>query len=183
MLNMVSRRRALATGGVTAAGVIAGLSLPGGSAQAASSQNPTQQQILAAFEAHVQAETVQRSVSATMATVAANPFWEFEPVGYQVNGTPGVTEMYARLIANFFPLFVGATQRGMWLSDNGLVVEDLLTVNLPNGTQLTTPVTSIFVVAGDLIASERVYLGAGVSELVVDSLGPRFADIPGATVA
>jgi hypothetical protein len=63
------------------------------------------------------------------------------------------------------------------------VVEDLLTVNLPNGTQLTTPVTSIFVVAGDLIASERVYLGAGVSELVVDSLGPRFADIPGATVA
>lgn len=51
------------------------------------------------------------------------------------------------------------------------------------GGQLTAPVISVLVFDGDLLLSERVYLGSGLAKYVRDALGPDFPHMLGVTTS
>jgi len=179
----ISRRTVL--GGSAAAGLVA-VALSAGEADASTASAISvsdQQRLKGLVQQHLEAEVVAGDVDAVMATVASNPVWVFEPLGYTVTGRPAVRESYRRLIAGFFPSILPGENHGQWFTQDAMVSEDDIVLQLPGGGQLLAPVTSVLVFDGNLLASERVYLGHGLAPYVRAAFGPDFIDLPGVTVS
>jgi hypothetical protein len=180
---MTTSRRAV-LGGSAAAGLVA---ISAGTAHASTTGSgisvSSQRHLQALVQQHLEAEVVARDIDAVMASVASNPVWVFEPNGYIVTGHAAVRESYRRLIAGFFPSILPGENHGQWFSQDGMVSEDDIVLQLPGGGQLVARVTSVLVFDGDLLASERVYLGHGLAPYVRAALGPDFGQLPGVTVS
>jgi hypothetical protein len=142
-----------------------------------------QEQLLGLVQQHLIAEVVTGNLDAVMATVASDPVWTFQPLGYMVTGTTAVREAYRRLIANFLPLLLPGANHGQWFSQSAMVTEDDVVLALPRGGSITSPVVSGLVFEGSLLQSERVYLGRELAPFVAAALGPGFTRLPGVTVS
>jgi hypothetical protein len=141
----------------------------------------THQEMLALMEKHDAAEAVA-DVAGTMATVSANPCWEFHPLGYYIRGREALTEMYNRMLHSQADAVKGAVRKNFWFNDEGYVVEfefDIVTVD---GKPHKSHVVVAFQFEDGLVQAERVFMGTEHAEVVRRALGEDFINLPGVEV-
>jgi hypothetical protein len=131
----------------------------------------------AALNAHAEAE-LARDLDATMATLSANPAYEFVAVGWRVDGRAAVREAYRRLFAGHMDRVVSSTARMVAVAPNALCRESYIVARARGGS-VTCQSMAVVTFEGDLISGERVYSGPFMAELMQGDLGADFEEVPG----
>ena len=104
---------------------------------------------------HARVET-EGDLPATMATLVADPVYEFLPVGGLLKGRDKVQAYYEHLIGSFLPNVEDATLVDDWCNENALVEEYAMQVRV-DGKIERHRVTGILVFDGDLMTGERIW--------------------------
>ena len=125
------------------------------------------------------AQEAAGDVDAVMATVAADPFYEFLPLGYRIHGREGVSELYRRVLPMLKQVVAGASQHNIWFSDDGYATEYEFNIQSEDGRPHTSSVIAAFTFDGRLMKSERAFLDPEFAALFKKALGEDFLSVPG----
>lgn len=142
--------------------------------------NLSRDEMMALVERHEIAEGAA-DVEAAMATLCEETFHEFHPLGVFVTDRNTVAEMYRRSLPSQKNVVAGGERKNVWFTDDNVLVEYEFVVNGPNGP-FTSRVIVDFGFRGDLIYSERVFLGPEHAAIYRATLGDDFLSLPGITV-
>ncbi len=134
--------------------------------------------VMATFLRHATAEA-QLDVEATMATFAANPRWELEPLGLLMEGSAAIREFYRRTLASLNDCLEEAEQTALYAGVDHLVTEYLIAARHPDGVVRPTKLLALFTFSGPEVTSERVYTDLGYAHLYAIALGSDFLQFPG----
>jgi hypothetical protein len=121
---------------------------------------------------HAQLEA-ERDLDGVMATLVADPVYEFWPIGLRARGQDSIRRYYEHLLEVFIP-----TQRGYrlveeWLSERSLAQEYAIEINGPDGPE-THQVIGILWAEGELMGGERVW---GSEACLRAMIGPLFDEL------
>ena len=114
---------------------------------------------------HARVET-EGDLPATMATLVANPVYEFLPVGGLLEGRDEVEQYYQHLIGSFLPRVEEARLIDDWCNERSLVEEYEMDVRV-DGTVEQHRVTGILLFDGDLMTGERIWGGERALRLML----------------
>lgn len=131
----------------------------------------------AAFNMHADYEAVE-DLEGTMATVSANPSYEFVTLGWRVDGRHAVREMYQRLSGGYSARIISSRARVLALAPNALSRESYTVLSSDQGPVACQSI-AVITFEGDLVSAERFYSDATIAKAMGDSFGPDFGDIPG----
>jgi hypothetical protein len=129
---------------------------------------------------HLGAE-VELDVDATVASMAAEPWWENVALGFRASGRDAVRELYTRVIADFIPRLENFEEITTSFGDTQAVVEHLFTMRMPDGQVRTGRHLAIAVFDDGEMVGERVYCDAVVAELFRYAMREDWFDVPGVT--
>jgi hypothetical protein len=132
------------------------------------------------LQTHLEAE-VALDVDATMASMSANPVWEFVPLNFRATGADAVRELYTRVIANYIPRLKNFEELTTSIGENQAVVEHMFTMDMPDGSVAQGHHLAIALMEDGEMVGERVYFDSTVEKLFRWALGEDFFDIPGVT--
>jgi len=121
---------------------------------------------------HAQLEA-ECDLDGVMATLVADPVYEFWPIGLRARGQDAVRRYYEHLLEVFIP-----TQRSYrlveeWLSERSLAQEYEIEINGPDGP-VTHQVIGILWAEGELMGGERVW---GSESCLRAMIGPLFDEL------
>ena len=121
---------------------------------------------------HAQLEA-ECDLDGVMATLVADPIYEFWPIGLRARGQDAIRRYYEHLLNVFIP-----TQRSYrlveeWLSERSLAQEYRIEINGPEGP-LTHQVIGILWADGELMGGERVW---GSEACLRAMIGPLFDEL------
>jgi hypothetical protein len=142
----------------------------------------TVEEMLAITGAHLEAEG-RIDVDATLDTMAENPWWEMCTLGVRVEGREAIREWYSRVLPGVMALLTDVRERVMTFGENYLVVEHLIDVNFPDGTNRTCPHIATFYFEDGKLLGERAYTDVHLAQVWSDVLGPEFMSLPGVSRA
>lgn len=137
----------------------------------------TADQMEAALNAHG-AHELALDVEATMATVSAEPSYEYVMLGLRADGREAVREAYRRMFAGYMSKVAGSSVRVIGAADNALCREGFTTVQGDDGP-VTCRTITVITFEGDLVSGERMYTDPYLAKVVGDAFGADFADVPG----
>ncbi len=131
--------------------------------------------VRAAAAEHARVET-ERDLAATMATLVADPVYEFHPAGRVLRGREGVERYYVHLMEHFLPVAESANMIDEWCNENSLNQEYDMTIRV-DGKIERHRLTGILVVADELLLGERIIGSDRILRLMLgdklfDELGP-----------
>ncbi|MCG8588212.1 MAG: hypothetical protein MJE66_02900 [Proteobacteria bacterium] len=118
---------------------------------------------LATQHARVEA---QRDLEATMATLVPSPFYEWQPMGWIMQGRDAVTRYYEHLFANFIPRTRDVRLLGEWASETGVAQEYEIHVAVDGGAVEPHRVIGILFAEGRLLGGERIYTSERCARLM-----------------
>jgi len=124
--------------------------------------------VLAVGSKHAQVETA-RQLDETMATLVAEPVYEFFPAGLCMRGTDRVRRYYEHLMERFLPNVEGAALVEQWCNEDSLNQEYDIEVRV-EGRLERHRVVGVLLVAGDRLAGERIYGSERVLRLMLGDL-------------
>lgn len=131
----------------------------------------------AALDAHG-AHELALDVDATMATVSADPSYEYVMLGLRADGREAVREAYRRMFAGYISKVVSSSVRVIAAAEEGLCREGFTTVRGDDGLVTCRSIT-VITFDGNLVSGERMYTDPFLTHVVQDAFGPDFADVPG----
>jgi hypothetical protein len=128
----------------------------------------TTKEMLALGRRHAEAEA-RCDLEATMATLVADPHYEFWPVGLGMRGRAPVRRYYEHLMGSFIPSTRGYTLLAEWVSETSVAQEYEIRVEV-DGAVEAHRVVGILFAEGELLGGERVYAGERCMRLMVGAL-------------
>lgn len=136
----------------------------------------TREEMLELIERHEIAEGAA-DVPATMATLGAETFHEFQPLGITVDNRETVAELYRRSLPSQKDAVANGSRKNVWFSEDGVLIEYEFKVKTPEET-FDSRVVVAFGFRDRLIYSERVFFNPRHAVIYAASLGD-FASLPG----
>jgi hypothetical protein len=125
-------------------------------------------QVLELGSEHARIETAC-DLEATMATLTADPLYEFFPAGLRMRGADKVRRYYEHLMAHFLPNVESADVVDEWCNENSLNQEFDVHIRI-DGKLERHRLLGILVVADDLLSGERIYGSERVLRLMLGDL-------------
>lgn len=114
---------------------------------------------------HSRAEDV-RDLAATMATLVAEPVYEFQPTGRIMRGRELVEAYYEHLFTRFIPCAVGARTIDAWCNETSFAEEYDIDLRIDDRVERHR-VLGIVLVSGDRISGERIWGSERVLRLMM----------------
>jgi len=120
-------------------------------------------------------------LDAVMSTLVANPVYELPSIGWHIEGTEGVRELYRRWLS-------GAEKRNVWAEkrvqafstdENALIRDAYVYYDGDDGQRTTARYSTAISFEGRLISGERMFMETPFAKIMYDILGADFADVPG----
>jgi hypothetical protein len=132
----------------------------------------TANQVLEVARAHSAAEE-RCELEPLMATMIAEPVFEFHPPGGKLVGGARIRRHYERFLKEFMPLVEGTTLLGEWFNETASVAEYQIHMRI-DGKLETHGVVAVLYASGDRLGGERLY---GSRRLLERMLGPLAAEL------
>ena len=92
----------------------------------------------------------------TMATLVAEPVYEFHPTGLTMRGGDRVRRYYTQFFEHFVPKTVGYRMLEEWVNETSLTQEYEITLRV-DGTDETFRVIGTLFAEGELLGGERIF--------------------------
>jgi hypothetical protein len=129
---------------------------------------------------HEMAE-LSKDIEATMATVVANPHYEFPSWGWAADGVEAVREHYRRALADIDRGDPASKMRVHGVGPNTLFREASFSFNRENGERVTGQYLTVieFDPVERKVKSERQYGDSLFAEYLAPHCGPDYGEIPG----
>jgi hypothetical protein len=136
------------------------------------SQGWSAEKMLELGRAHAGAEA-RADLEATMATMVAEPFYEFHPIGLSLSGGDAVRRWYRQFYESFLPKTAGYRLLEEWVTERSLAQEYDIALRI-DGAVESFRVIGILYAEGELLGGERLY----ASERFFRQLaGPMFEEL------
>ena len=121
---------------------------------------------------HADAEA-KADLEATMATMVAEPYYEFHPLGLTLSGGDMVRRYYTQFYENFLPRTASYRLIEEWVNETSVAQEYEIGLRVGDGLE-THRVIGILYADGELLGGERIY----ASEAFVRHMaGPMFGEL------
>jgi hypothetical protein len=130
------------------------------------------------YNAHAAAEYVS-DLEATMATVVADPHYEWPTLGWRIDGRDAVREMYRRILPATKERNMTGETRLQAVAADALVTELYVSFDTATGERFTTQSMVVMVFGDGLIVGERTYADESFGRVILDYLGGDFGEVPG----
>lgn len=125
-------------------------------------------QVLAIGMNHAEVETAGE-LDDTMATLVAEPVYEFFPVGLRMRGADRVRRYYQHLMDHFLPNVEDAALVDQWCNEHSLNQEYDIEVRVDDQLERHR-VVGVLLVVGDRLSGERIYGSERVLRLMLGDL-------------
>lgn len=104
---------------------------------------------------HAEAEA-RADLEGTMATMVAEPFYEFHPVGLSLSGGDRVRRWYSQFFQRFLPMTASYRMLEEWVNETSLAQEYDIGLRV-DGAVESFRVIGILYAEGELLGGERLY--------------------------
>ena len=121
-------------------------------------------------ERHARVEA-ERQLEPLMATLVAEPVYEFHTLGLCLRGGANVRRYYRQFFEDYMSRIVGGERLGSWVDERAFVLESAIRVRADGGTEVHR-VLSILYAEGERLGGERIYAG----ERVIRAMAGRMFD-------
>jgi hypothetical protein len=128
----------------------------------------SQAQLIAIAHRHGQAEAAQ-DLPAILATLDAEPVYEFFPVGLGFRGAEATRRWYAAFVNEFMPRVLHSTLHGEWIGDSGVAQEYSVQVRADDGSIGTHHIVGILMFGETGLSGERIYAAEDLLRLLAGS--------------
>jgi hypothetical protein len=105
---------------------------------------------------HHAAAEARGDLEETMATLVAEPVYEFHPTGLTMRGGDRVRRYYTQFFEHFVPKTVGYRMLEEWVNETSLTQEYEITLRV-DGTDETFRVIGTLFAEGELLGGERIF--------------------------
>ncbi len=129
----------------------------------------TSDQALALAREHSAAEATP-DLEKLMATMVAEPVFEFHPPGGSLRGGEQIRRHYTQFLARFMPQVESAELLGEWGDANATVQEYSLAIRNEGGEPETHRVVAVLYMSGTRMGGERIYGSDKVIRLMLGDL-------------
>jgi len=109
-----------------------------------------------------------------MATLVAEPVFEFHPPGRSLRGGEQIRRHYTQFLANFMPQVESTQLLGEWGDENAVVQEYTLSVRGDDGELESHRVVAVLYMSGTRMGGERIY---GSEKAIRMMLGEMYAEL------
>jgi hypothetical protein len=133
----------------------------------------SQQELLAIARRHAQAEA-EDDLEGTLATLEAEPVYEFFPSGRRFTGMANTRRYYEHFFANVRPRIESYALHGEWMSADGLAQEYSVVVRADDGSRREHRLIGILNFGSTALTGERLH---GSDELFRFLVGPLWDEI------
>ena len=106
--------------------------------------------------AHAAAEA-NGDLEATMATLEAEPVYDFHPVGLRMTGAKLTRRYYEHFFANVGPRIAGFALLGEWVNDLGVLQEYTVRYRYDDGRERELYILGLFTFGKERLSGERLY--------------------------
>src|SRR5262249_42572198 len=127
-------------------------------------------EMIALARRHAAAER-NGDMAMTLATLEPDPLYELEPVGRVFRGMDAARRYYDHFFGTFRSSVEASERRGEWVNDEGMGLENVLHLRLPDGSRERHGVIGILVFGKTGLAGERVW---GSERLLRLMFGPVY---------
>src|SRR5262249_5266850 len=127
-------------------------------------------EMIALARRHAAAER-NGDMAMTLATLEPDPLYELEPVGRVFRGMAAARRYYEHFFGTFRSLVESSERRAEWVTDEGVGLENVIHLRLPDGTRERHGVIGILVFGETALAGERVWASERLLRLM---LGPVY---------
>lgn len=138
-----------------------------------SARRPSLEEFVGIARRHAEAEA-NDDLAGTLATLDADPVYEFFPAGRRFTGMAATRRYYEHFFANVRPRIAGYTLHGEWLSDAGLAQEYSVVVRDTDGMQREHRLIGILNFGDGALAGERWFGSDGLFRL---PFGPMWDEL------
>ena len=121
---------------------------------------------------HADAEA-KADLEATMATMVAEPYYEFHPLGLSLRGGDNVRRYYTQFYENFLPRTASYRLIEEWVNETSVAQEYEIGLRVDGGIE-THRVIGILYADGELLGGERIYAS---EQFVRHMAGPMFEEL------
>ena len=121
---------------------------------------------------HSEAEA-RADLEGTMATMVAEPFYEFHPIGLTLSGGDRVRRWYSQFFERFLPVTAGYRLVQEWVNETSLCQEYDITLRVDEGLE-TFRVLGILYAEGELLGGERLFAS---ERFFRQMAGPMFTEL------
>lgn len=139
----------------------------------------TAEQMAAITRLHAELE-IACDYEPLLATLVAEPIFEFHPPGGQLRGGDTLRRYYTRFLDEFMPLVEETILIGEWSNETACVHEYQLRLRIDGKLENHQLMGSIYG-AGDKIGGERLYGSARLMELMLGPFADELVPIEGPT--
>ena len=112
-----------------------------------------------------------------MATLVANPVYDFHPLGMRMEGGDRVRRYYEQFIERFIPMTHSYQLLGEWVNQTAVAQEYEISLRV-DGAVETHHVVGILYAVGDLLGGERIYGSERFVRLMAGDLFEELTPIP-----
>src|SRR5262249_34969522 len=127
-------------------------------------------EMIALARRHVAAERTA-DMARTLATLEPDPLYELQPVGRMLRGMDAARRYYEHFFGTFRSFIEASERLAEWVTDEGMGLENVLHLRLPDGSRERHRVMGILVFGQTGLAGERVW---GSERLLRLMLGPVY---------
>jgi hypothetical protein len=129
-------------------------------------------------------------VAGPLATMVSQPFYEYHPLGYRIEGHAAIGVMYRRLWAAFYPYVVtsesltlgtGSTST-VWYGENSVAIQEWAQIEPPDQERQIIQEIAVFHFEGELLKGETIYCNEPLTTLTRNALGADFLQLAGASL-
>ena len=127
-------------------------------------------EMIALARRHAAAER-NGDMATTLATLEPDPLYELEPVGRVLRGMDAARRYYEHFFGTFRSFIEASERLAEWVTDEGMGLENVLRLRLPDGSRERHRVIGILVFGKKALAGERVW---GSERLLRLMFGPVY---------
>ena len=122
---------------------------------------------------HAEAE-MNPDLEKLMATMVAEPVFEFHPPGGSLRGGEQIRRHYTQMLVKFMPLVESTQLLGEWGDENATVQEYTLTLRGDGGELESQRVVAVLYMSGKRMGGERIY---GSEKVIRMMLGELYGEL------
>ena len=123
--------------------------------------------LTAIAHAHAAAEA-NGDLEATMATLEAEPVYDFHPVGLRMTGAKLTRRYYEHFFANVGPRIAGFALLGEWINELGVLQEYTVRYRYDDGREREFHVMGLLTFGRERLSGERLYADTEFMKLLFE---------------
>jgi hypothetical protein len=149
----------------------------------------TNEAMWAVVRRHMDRELAE-DVAGSLATMVPEPFYEYHPLGYRIQGHAAISVMYRRMWAAFYPYVVASesltlgtgSTNSVWYGENSVAIQEWARIEPPGAEVQLIGEIALFHFEGELLKGETIYCNGPLTQLTREALGADFLTLPGVSL-